>query len=77
MIATSSVSPNHKVKCLKWMNASGPSREARRVPPRPVNEEKLQLFLSKACWYAGVCASFGLVLSSFLHISVFHALVSI
>ena len=41
MIATANVTPNHKVKWLKWMNASGPSREARRVPVRPVNEEKL------------------------------------
>ena len=68
MIAMTSVNPNHRVKWLKWMNASGPSREARRVPPCPVNEEKLQLFLSKACWYAGICVSFGLVLSSLLHI---------
>jgi hypothetical protein len=54
MIATSNVTASYKVKWLKWLNASGPSREARRFPPRPVNEEKLFTFLTKACWYAGV-----------------------
>ena len=68
MIAATNVSPNHKVKWLKWLNASGPSREARRVSACLVNEEKLQLFLSKACWYAGVCLSYGLVSSSLLQI---------
>ena len=77
MIATANVTPSHKVKWLKWMNASGPSREASRVPIRHVNEEKLQLFLSKASWYAGVCVSYGLAFSSLLHTSVFHALVCI
>ena len=77
MIATTNVSPNHKETWLKWMNASRPSRKARRFPTRLVNEEKLQLFLSKACWYVGVCVSHGLVLSSLLHILVFHALVSV
>lgn len=55
LIATANVSPTHKVKWLKWMNASAYSREARRFPPRPANEEKLQAFLTRACWFAGVC----------------------
>ena len=54
MIATSSTSAENKIKWLKWMNASGPTREARRFPSRPVNEEKLLIFLAKASWYAGV-----------------------
>ena len=54
IICTSVASPPHKVKWLKWMNASDETREARRFPPRPVNQDKLQSFLARACFYAGV-----------------------
>ncbi len=56
LIATATVEPRHKVKWLNWMNASTYTREACRFPPRPVNEDKLASFLSKACYYAGVCS---------------------
>ena len=54
LIATSNASPSYKVKWLKWMNSSRASHEARRFPPRLVNEDKLSTFLAKACWYVGV-----------------------
>ena len=54
IITTSVASPSHKVKWLKWMNTSDETRKARRFPARPVNEDKVQSFLGKACFYAGV-----------------------
>jgi len=55
LIATIAVDPRHKVKWLKWMNDNTHTREAWRFPPRPVNEEKLGIFLAKAAYYAGLC----------------------
>jgi len=54
MIATANVSPVYKVRWLQWMNTSAPTREARRFPPRPVNEDKLMQFVVNAGSYAGV-----------------------
>ena len=36
MIASTNVIPAQMVKWLKWLNSSGPSREARKFPPHPV-----------------------------------------
>ena len=55
LIATSNVAPVHKVKWIKFFNSSVATREAVRFPPKPMNEEKLGIFLVKACWWAGVC----------------------
>lgn len=54
LIATANATPSHKVKWLTWLNSSAPTREARRFPPRPANDDKITSFLSKACWYAAV-----------------------
>ena len=54
MIATANVPAKYKVRRLRWMNAYVPSQEARRLPPRPMNEDKLLVFLIKACFYARV-----------------------
>lgn len=67
LIATSNASPSYKVKWLKWMNSSGPTREARRFPARPVNEEKLTYFLAKACWYAGVCSHINMAMGIIIY----------
>jgi hypothetical protein len=54
LIATSRASPIFKIKWLQYTNASAATREARRVPAKPVTEEKLSIFLAKACWWDGV-----------------------
>jgi hypothetical protein len=43
-----------KVKWLEYLNSSASTREARKLPPKPTNEEKLAAFLAKACFWAGV-----------------------
>jgi len=54
MIATCNISPQQKIKSLKWWNSSMPSQEARKFPPKPVSEEKLSPFLNKCVWWVGV-----------------------
>jgi len=54
LIAIAAIDPRHKVKWMQWMNASSQTGEALRFPPRPVNEDKLLIFVAKAAYYAGV-----------------------
>lgn len=54
LIATAKASPSSKIKWLQFFNASPATREARRLPPKLINEERLTIFLAKACWWAGV-----------------------
>jgi hypothetical protein len=54
LIVTAKVSAAYKVKWLEYLNSSASTREARKLPPKPTNEEKLVAFLSKACFWAGV-----------------------
>ena len=54
LIATSKVSPAWKIKWLEYFNSSASTREARRLPPKPINEERLINFLAKASFWAGV-----------------------
>lgn len=54
LIATAKASSNFKIKWLEYFNSSPSTREARRLPPKSVNEDKLGIFLAKACWWAGV-----------------------
>ncbi len=57
LIATSAVLPHHKLRWLKWWNSSVHTREAVRFPVRPVNDERLNSFIVKAAWWAGVSLS--------------------
>ena len=54
LIATSKASPASKIKWLEYFNSSASTREARRLPAKPITEEKLAFFLAKACFWAGV-----------------------
>lgn len=54
LIATSKASPASKIKWLEYLNSSASTREARRLPAKPITEEKLAFFLAKACFWAGV-----------------------
>jgi len=63
MIATSNASPEYKIMWFRWMNASVPIREAHRFLTQLVNEDKLLVFLAKACWYASWGMNFTLTLS--------------
>ena len=54
MVATCSMPGLQKTKILKWWNSSAPSHKVRKVPPKPVSENSLPLFLAKCVWYAGV-----------------------
>jgi hypothetical protein len=54
LIAIAKASPASKIKWLEYFNSSVSTREARKLPPKPTNEEKLQAFLGKACFWKGV-----------------------
>ena len=54
LIATAKASPASKIKWLEYFNSSASTREARKLPVKPTNEEKLQSFLAKACFWDGV-----------------------
>ena len=54
LIATAKASPASKIKWLEYFNSSASTREARKLPTKPTNEEKLQAFLAKACFWDGV-----------------------
>jgi hypothetical protein len=54
LIATSTASNHMKVSWLVWWNSSTPTRVARKFLDAPVAEDKLSVWLRKACWYAGV-----------------------
>ena len=54
LIATSKVSPAWKIKWLEYFNSSASTHEARKLPPKPINEERLINFLAKASFWAGV-----------------------
>ena len=54
LIVTAKASTSFKIKWLEYLNSSVATREARRVPPKTITEEKLSLFLAKAVWWAGV-----------------------
>ena len=54
LIATAKASPASKIKWLEYFNSSASTCEARRLPIKPTNEEKLHAFLSKACFWEGV-----------------------
>ncbi len=54
LIATAKASPASKIKLLEYFNSSASTREARKLPIKPTNEEKLHAFLSKACFWEGV-----------------------
>jgi hypothetical protein len=56
LIATAKTSLASKIKWLEYFNSSTSTREARKVPTKPTNEEKLQAFLTKACFWEGVSA---------------------
>jgi hypothetical protein len=54
LIATAKASPASKIKWLEYFNSSASTREARKLPAKPTNEDKLQAFLAKACFWEGV-----------------------
>jgi hypothetical protein len=54
LIATAKASPASKIKWLEYFNSSAFTREARKLPTKPTNEEKLQSFLAKATFWEGV-----------------------
>jgi hypothetical protein len=54
LIATAKASPSSKIKWLEYFNSFASTREARKLPTKPTNEEKLQAFLAKACFWEGV-----------------------
>lgn len=54
LIATAKASSASKIKWLGYFNSLASTREARRLPPKSINEERLITFLSKLCWWAGV-----------------------
>ncbi len=54
LVATTSVYPHYKVRWLKWWNSSVHMRQAVRFPLKPVNEERLNSFIVRAAWWAGV-----------------------
>ena len=54
LIVTAKASSATKVKWLEYFNSSASTREARKLPPKPTTEEKLSVFLAKACFWAGV-----------------------
>jgi len=73
LIATAKASPPSKIRWLEFFNSSAATREARRLPPKPINEERLSSFLAKACWWAGVC-NFLLILYDLLLFDMPYAL---
>ncbi len=56
LIATTSVPPHHKLRWMKWWNSSVYTREVVRFPLKPVNEERLNSYIMRAAWWAGVSA---------------------
>ena len=54
LIATAKASVASKIKWLEYFNSSASTREARKIPTKPTNEDKLQAFLAKACFWDGV-----------------------
>jgi hypothetical protein len=54
LIATAKASPASKIKWLEYFNSSSSTREARKLPTKPTNEDKLQAFLAEACFWEGV-----------------------
>jgi hypothetical protein len=54
LIATAKSSPASKIKWLEYFNSSASTREARKLPTKPTNADKLQAFLAKACFWEGV-----------------------
>jgi hypothetical protein len=65
LIATSSANAAMKVQWLTRWNSSAPIRAARRFLEASVGEDKLILWLAKACWYARMRAH---LISSFIDI---------
>ena len=62
MIVTAKATPATKVKWLEYMNSSASTREARKLPPKPANEEKLAAFLAKAYFWDGVSSRFPIMM---------------
>jgi hypothetical protein len=54
LIATTSVTPYHKLRWLRWWNSSIHTRKAVRFPLKLVNEDRLNTFILRAAWWAGV-----------------------
>ena len=54
LIVTAKASAASKVKWLEYFNSFASTREARKLPTKPTNEERLCSFLAKACFWAGV-----------------------
>jgi hypothetical protein len=57
MIATANVASHFKVRWLKQWNSSSHNREAVHFPAKPVNEDRLGTWLTRATYWAGVCDS--------------------
>lgn len=54
LMVTAKASAAAKIKWLEFFNSSAATREARKIPPKPVNEEKLTVWLHKATFWAEV-----------------------
>jgi hypothetical protein len=57
MIATANVAPHIKCRWLKQRSSSSHNREAVHFPTKPVNEESLGTWLTRATYWAGVSLS--------------------
>ena len=57
LIVTARATAAAKIQWLEYFNSSAATREARKIPPKPVNEEKLTLWLHKATFWAEVLFS--------------------
>jgi hypothetical protein len=57
MIATANVAPNIKYRWLKQWNSSSHNCEAVHFPTKPVNEERLGTWLTRAAYWARVSLS--------------------
>jgi hypothetical protein len=61
MVATTVVSPEFRVRWLRWWNAGPLVRAGVKFPKAPVSDNKLLQWLNKAAFYAGVITSIPLL----------------
>ena len=54
LIATAKASSTAKIRWLELFNSSIATREARCLPPKPCNEQRLTHWLGRACFWAAV-----------------------
>ena len=54
LIVTAKASSTAKIRWLQFFNSSAATREARKIPPKPVNEDRLTSWLARATFWAEV-----------------------